>query len=157
MIQKATDLILKWKQRTNIRENCMTTVAKVSWSCLKNTANKETHICVHNSINLVRSTKSWMYFTGSLGPLKKQNFKKKKKKRENLWIYYDIHAGLRFPKWSLHLNHLIFIDCLHKRKILILYGIRSDLLISAEKWKTCCSNKAERISSEPYRFKTRLK
>lgn len=68
----------------------MTTVAKVSWSCLKNTANKETHICVHNSINLVRSTKSWMYFTGSLGPLKKNKTLKKKKKKEKISEYIMI-------------------------------------------------------------------
>lgn len=30
----------------------------------KQPVNKGTHICVHNSIDLVRSTKSWMYFTG---------------------------------------------------------------------------------------------
>lgn len=54
----------------------MTTVAKEILVPFKKThpANKETHICVHNSIDLVRSTKSWMYFTGS-------PYKEKHKKR----------------------------------------------------------------------------
>lgn len=79
VIQKATDRRSGIKMKA--KDKCCK--GKLHDHCCKGEAgpfyktqptNKETHICEHNSIDLVRSTKSWMYFTG--GPYKGKALKK---------------------------------------------------------------------------------